>query len=360
MINNILSLSELNFDFFSSDSVLYCDFNSLPIKNIARDEIFIPLSGTGGTIENGRFNSALRMDKNTKLAYSGNLSVSSQMTFSFWINSINLGVVYDQSDPEIYYNIKMPLFGMTSWSMSEATQSFVINSGSSFLVYEKCYGSNENSIIIELYNNYGIYRYESDKYSVGDDHHFYIVYNGIEGYLSIYIDGIKSDTLVTYPAGVGSIPSSIGSDSGNTFIINDIAPGVSSSVVGNGALLEDLFICNSSLDNEVLIKKIINRSVGEVFSSSGSFKKSKQSLFLPYEEVSTNYLKSVAGNSSEIYLGSSYGDIYRGSSTLWVSRKGFNNQVELDMMKLIKYNDSGDFSFDNDGVIIDGYGIELE
>jgi hypothetical protein len=105
--------------------------------------------------------------------------------------------------------------------------------------------------------------------------------------------------------------------------------------------------------------------VGVTFGSDGSFKKNKQSLFLPYKEVSTNYLKSMAGNSSEIYLGSSEGDIYRGSSTSWLSRRNFTNPQEVDMLKLVRFDDkdSDSSSFESDtknGITIDGYGIELE
>ena len=360
MVDNILSLSDLNFNFFSSDAVLYCNFNSLPIKNVAKDEIFIPLSGSGGSIEDGRFGSSLRMDKNSKLAYSGILKTSSQMTFSFWLNSINLGLVYDQSDPEIAYNIKMPLFGRASWSIVDATQAVAINSGSSFLVYEKCYENNENAIVVELYNSNGIYRYESERYTTGVDHHFYVVYDGVGRYVKIYIDGLNSDLLVSSPVNGGTAPSSLSSDSSNVFIINDIAPGIMSSVVGNGGLLEDLLIINTSLDNEVLIKKIINRGVGDVFSTNRFFRKSRQTMFLPYREVSTNYLKSVAGNSSEIYLGSSYGDIYKGSSILWSSRRDFGNQDEIDMLRVIEYGGSSGATLDSGGALIQGNGVELE
>lgn len=366
-MNTILSPINLSFDSFSGNSVLYCNFDSLPVRNIANGEIFVPISGSGGSLDDGRFVKALKLDKDTKLAYSGVLDVSSQMTFSFWMKSVNYGIVYDQSDSEIYYNTKIPVFGKASWSISSSTQSFVINNNSSFLIYEKCYEDNTNSIILELYSDqsgqFEIYRYESDRYSISKNHHFYIVYNGIEGYVRIYIDGILTDVLITDPDGQESVPSVISSSSGVVFTINEIAPGTTASVVGNSAIIEDMFICNNAFDNEVLIKKIINRGVGEVFSSNESFSRSRQTLFLPYKEISTNYLTSIAGNSSEIYLGSSYGDIYKGSSTLWSSRRNFTNKEEIDNLKLIKY-DSSDKSYisteNGDGITIDGYGIELE
>ena len=358
---SILALDNLDFNFFDSDSILYCDFNSLPIKNFANDALFVPLSSSGGSIESGRFNGALRLDKNMKLAYSGDLKVSSQMTFSFWLKSINYGVVYDQLDSDIYYNIKMPLFGKASWSISEATQSVVINNGSSFLVYEKCYGDNENSIIIELYGNWGVYRVETERFSSGNNHHFYITYNGVAGSINIYIDGVKSELVFTSPVGRGNVPSVVDNDPSNVFIINDVTPGMSSSIIGNGGLIDDLFICNASLDSAILVKKIINRGVGKVFSSDSGYGRNKQSLFLPYREVSTNYLKSVSGNSSEICLGSSSGDIYRGSSTRWLFRKRFRNQDEVGNLRAIKYEGDGSITFDEtDGVTVLGYGVELE
>ena len=360
-MSNILSLDSLDFNFFTSSSVLYCDFNSLPVKNFANGELFVPLSGSSGSIEDGRFDSALRLDKNMKLAYSGELKVSSQMTFSFWLNSVNHGVVYDQIDPNVYYNVKVPVFGKTSWSISKGTQNFTINSGSSFLVYEKCYEDGDNSIVVEFYNSFGTYRRESERYKTGINHHFYIIYNGIEGFINIYVDGINNELISTSPVGYEDTPQSISDDPSNAFIINDIAPGVTSSVVGSGGLMDDLFICNAALNNEVLIKKIINRGIADVFITNSGFGKNKQSIFLPYNEVSTNYLKSVSGNSAEICLGSSYGDIFKGSSTRWAFRKKFSNQNEVGDLKAIKYEGDGLISFSaTDGVTILGYGVELE
>jgi hypothetical protein len=363
-MGNLINLGLLDFGGFPAGSAIYCDCDSLPIKNYINDEIFIPISGSGGSLEVGRFGNSLRMGMQDKFSYVGDLSTSSQMTFSFWLNSTNYAPVYDQSDPEVFYYVKMPVFSKSSWSVSSATQSYVLDwTNSSFLVYEKCYEDNTNSIIVDLYENgsYDLYRYESERYEIGKNHHFYVAYDGVNGFVNIYIDGIMSELSVTAPGAVAA-PYQI-SSSGNPLIINDIAPGVVSSVVGSSSLLDDLFICNTSFDSEGLIQRIINRGMRDTFSSDVSLRKNKQTLFLPYKEISTNYITSISGNSSEVYLGSSYGDIYKGSSTSWSSRRNFTNQNEIDNLNLIKYDSSNNSSYsteDGDGIKIDGYGIELE
>jgi len=364
-MSRIISQNSLSFDFLANESSLYCNFNKIPIRNYSTDEIFVPLSTSGGSMDVGRFDGALRLNKNARLSYSGSLKTSSQMTFSFWLNSQNYGIVFDQSDPEIFYNIKIPVFSKAVWALSDATNSFIIDgSNSSFVVYEKCYDENKNSIIIELYHLSYIYTYESEKYDTDKNHHFFFTYDGVSGALKIRIDGVESGVSASTTSDK-SVPGNINSMSVGSFVINDIAPGFSPSVTRSNALIDDLFICNINLDNEVLIKKIINTGIEGTFNSDGTIKKNKQSLFLPYREISTNYLKSISGNSSEIYLGSSEGDIYRGSSTSWLSRKNFTNQKEVDMLKVVSFDheDSDASSFESDnknGITINGYGIELE
>ena len=361
MVSGIVPQNSLSFYFFSGDSSLYCNFDELPVRDYSTGNIFVSLSGSGGSLEDGRFNRSLRLNKESRLSYSGNIKTSSQMTFSFWLNSFNYGVVFDQSDSEIFYNIKTPIFSKASWSLMEATNTFVIDDNSSFVFYEKCYDNNKNTIIIELYDSQYSYSYESEMYDTEKLHHFFVVYDGVSGYFNIYIDGQESAVDITTLSSV-DVPGRINQMPVGSFVINDIAPGFALSVIRSIASIEDLFICNSNLNNEVLIKKIINRGVDGAFNVNGTL---KQSLFLPYREVSTNYLKSIAGNSSEIYLGSSEGDIFRGSSTAWVSRKNFTNQQEVGLLKIVSFDkDGSDFSFftsDNkDGIIMDGYGIELE
>ena len=139
-MSRIISQNSLSFDFLANESSLYCNFNKIPIRNYSTDEIFVPLSTSGGSMDVGRFDGALRLNKNARLSYSGSLKTSSQMTFSFWLNSQNYGIVFDQSDPEIFYNIKIPVFSKAVWTLSDATNSFIIDgSNSSFVVYEKCY-----------------------------------------------------------------------------------------------------------------------------------------------------------------------------------------------------------------------------
>ena len=207
---------------------------------------------------------------------------------------------------------------------------------------------------------YNVASFESERYVSGKNHHFYIVYDGLSQFLNIYIDGVMSEVTSNYPEGY--VPYQIRSTL-NNFIINDVSPGVVSSVIGSTGLLDDLFICNYAFDSEGLIQKIINRGVKDTFSADISLRKNRETLFLPYKEISTNYITSISGNSSEIYLGSSYGDIYKGSSTIWSSRRNFTNQNEIDNLNLIKYDSSDNSSYsteDGDGIKIDGYGIELE
>ena len=359
-MSNFLRSGELSVE---DTSTLYCDFDSLPIKNQITDQVFIPMSGSGGSIESGRFGSSFRMDKNTKLAYTGRLDVSSQMTFSFWLRSINYGIVYDQSDPEIFYETKVPVLGKAVWVLRPPSDNVTIDViNSSFLIYEKCNEDNTNSIVIELYNREGIYSYETEGYEVNRDNHFYIVYDGLASAVIIYINGVKS-VLVESSPGALRVPGYLSSSSLSQFSINEIAPGIASSIIGSGALIEDLLIINKALDNEVLMKKVINRGIRESFSFDGSPTRQKQSLPLPYREVSNNYITSVAGNSLELYLGSNNGDIYRGSSTLWSSRKNFVNLIESSRIKIIKYKVGTTHHYDttpSDGVVLGGYGIELE
>ena len=304
---------------YTNQILLFLPFDSLPIS----DAIGNSITNVGGipVITNAVFGNGYQMEVNKSIQINGLNSLSQEFTLSFWLKSVNPGIINST------YPLVMPL--MNKGSFTFISNNYSIGATSSWTIYEETQQNNQNRLKIVLGQNTTLI---SSSYSVNEFHHFCIIYKGSTNTFNLYIDGLQDSSTL-----VGSIPTSLTTNS-NPIEINGSAPGLISQIADNVGILDDLAIFNTSLDAKS-IQRLVNLGAAYVCDNSYiNVEEIYQTIFA--DDPSTTQIVAVHTSRGNLFVGKTNGELLRGVRSLWESRKEFADDRELGYSTIINKDNS--------------------
>lgn len=261
-------------------------------------------------------NVSFQMGKTEYLSENFTIGIEKELNIGFYLSPVDSGLALDQN-----HNVL---------SQMELNLIDIIHHGISITsllsIRELTSASDGNCLIVELMG--GQYRALSEYYEVGTWHYVWVVFNGNDQTLDIYIDG-KLQTLFDIS---GTVPSTLFADV-NPSIISQINILVNQKTNGqynfnqtyNSGLIRDLLVMNTNLSLVDGLQKIINQGLKYAIYEHWLNLVNK-SYGIMFSDPSTLRVNCFVDDMSYVYIGRNDGKILRGSPLFWESRRMFDEQ----------------------------------
>jgi hypothetical protein len=237
--------------------------------------------------------------------------VSSGFTISFWLYSVNPGMVTNpiSGDAE-------PIFmSLLDFIRGGSSNNSIIK------ITESSTSDEENCLVVTIndgaYTASTVSTYEASKW-----HHMWISYSGTSMY--VYIDGVLSSLTET-----GSLPSSL---DGSLFdlYVNYSIDGYTYNIGSNSGYIRDLLLFNDCDITNYSIQRAIN--LGYLYIADADYDFSVDMSNIYFDDPTTITVTSAVDDMSYIYVGRNDGKILCGSPLLWEVRKVYSNPDEASVI----------------------------
>jgi hypothetical protein len=267
------------------------------------------------------------------------LDINQELIIGFWLYPGDPGLV-DDSNPSgrslkdgIVEPVQMPLIDITSYGHENY---------SLISIKEKTYNNESNFLIVELrdeQNTSGLewYRFSTSTYTAGLWHYFWIVYDGVNKSLNVYVDGSLqfynekvSDNELTKPNQQSNDVPSVIHTSHSELYINRSAEGYSYNIAGNYGFVDDIVIFNEITNSKKNLQRSINFSIDYVVDKD-FVNIDKDFYGVMFNDPSTIRINSFVDDQSFVFLTQNNGQILRGSPLFWENRKIFSDPREANL-----------------------------
>ena len=259
--------------------------------------------------------------------HSLSLSITTDVTFGFWLYPVNAGLTRDQTT-SVVTDLQMPLITLR-W-----------NDTNVFEIYEFTEDNNYNYITFSIVGS--TYKASSESYAIGLWHYVWITYNGSS--VSIHIDG----TPQTLQNVSGILPASVTGSSLDMYI-NKNFTGTAFNKTNNYGIIDDVVIFNET-KSELDLQRIINYNIN--YFDIQYINQYEKNYGIYMDDPSVLRVNSMVYDMSYIFLGRDDGKIMRGSPLFWEARKILSDEKEL---ALFRENLVGDESKVAEAKIEDGF-----
>lgn len=321
----------------SDEFKIFLKFENIPLVNsIDNNQINSFGSSEPTLLEDGSFGQALRMRPLKTLSIPlFTVASISEFSMGFWLNPSWQKPSTNKSTQQAA-NYRKPLIDKAVYFIDLSSDLIKFDTDkTSFSIYEESIENNENVLRIYLQGAEGNVTYETEPYQTDQWHYFWITYNGPSGLFRVYIDG-KIIALIN--ASGSPLPNFLNVSTSVPFQINNSAPGFSSLIRGNSGLIDEVLYQDTSMTDENILYRHINLGSEYVIDrrllSAQDF-----SQGFTFDDPDTININTIHSNGKNIYIGRSDGFIMFGDRKLWLARKDFSNQQEMDFIKSQKLSD---------------------
>ncbi|KKM28135.1 hypothetical protein LCGC14_1567750, partial [marine sediment metagenome] len=228
--------------FYIDSCRLLLKFDNANLTESISTTLMVPVNNQVIDILSGGLGYMMKGDQYLKQEdFSGNgfyLNIKKAMIMGFWLYPVNPGLVYNPGNG-VTESIQMPLIDI--YPYGEISNSILT-------IKEKTKDDENNFMVVEISNsidpsNEDIYKVSTSTYSAGLWHYFWIVYDGIDHEVKIYIDGSlqspqKGDTANPNRFS-GYIPSIIDANFVD-FYVNRGRSGFAFNIAGNYGYIDDI------------------------------------------------------------------------------------------------------------------------
>ena len=340
-IQNLAPLSVSSVDkkwakeLYGSSAKFFFKFESSPIvDNITGRRASVIADSSAGRpyLEDGAFGKALRLRPESVVQYNTSMPTSlEEFSLGFWLMPVSVKpAVSSLSNDMVYY--RLALLDKCTFERNGSDEVVAVDDDQSFVFYEECQENNNNKLLFQFIDEDGDkYDFETETYSVGEFHHFWITYNGPGSICSVYIDGKKTRLNDSEDSDI-AVPVSIPVNLSIPFHINKSALGSAGLVRGNFGLIDEVLFTTECVQDGDIIARHINYGSEYAINSELSHREEVHQAFA-YDDPTTIDIKSICSNGEHVYAGRSDGRLLRGDRTMWQVRRDFSNRDEIKFVR---------------------------
>lgn len=285
-------------------------------------EVPLTITGSSPSFVSGVFGNAWSMTDETYVENNSLTDLTSAFTIGFWLKPSYAGLV--TSPGNATQSLLMPLMAKSDFTYDD-NNKYLIQTSTKFVIWEETQidGTNVMKVLI---NGATTATLTSSKYATGVFHYFWIRYDGT--YLRLFIDLIE-DVAASIS---GTVPASLGAYS-SPFSINYEAPGYQYQIARNSGTIDDLVVFKTAMSNTDMFRASQYGAISIADSQYAAVEEVNEAIV--YDDASTIQINSVFTNRGDLYVAKDNGELARGVKRLWLSRRNFDNQLEVDTLDYV-------------------------
>jgi len=332
----------------------FLKFESFPLIDTISGTLIQNIGSETPIIEPGAFGNGLRLRPDSLLSIDYSPKDNRQLSMGFWWNPAWQRPAVGQEDGAVAY-YRSPIVSKSRFSLDLVSQ-MVSADDATFVIYEESIEDELNRMYILLQDPDGLQSiWSSPSYSAGQYHYFWISYDGVQGRLSLYTDGVEQDLNLEQGDGV---PSNLNISQNTQLRINESAIGKNSLLRRSYSSIDEFFIEDARQFEPSIISRHIN--FGSEYAYDAQLSKREKILCgSSFDDPSAISVSSAFSNGTNIYSGRTDGQVFKGDRLLWESRRDFANRDELNHVKISFLSSESSVSVDNGSLKISKASVRL-
>lgn len=318
-------------ELYGSSTKFFFKFETSPlVDNITgrRAAIISPSSAGRPFLEDGAFGKALRLRPQSVIQYNTTMpSVLDEFSLGFWLMPVNVQPSVNATTGELNY-YRLALIDKSTFEDDGADEIVAVEADQTFVIYEECRSNGKNAMKIQLRgSDNSKYEYETEEYSTGEFHHFWITYSGPAETFAVYIDGKQTEL-----SGNEDVPADLVINMSVPFHINKSALGHNGLLRGNFGLIDELVFQTEYVASGDILSRHINLGSEYAIDNNLLNREEVHQAFV-YDDPTTIDVLSVCSNGTNVYAGRTDGKLLKGDRTMWKVRRDFANRDEIRYVK---------------------------
>jgi len=332
----------------------FLKFESFPIKDTINGTFVQNIGSESPILEIGAFGNGIRLRPNTILSLGYVPKDRRQLSLGFWWSPGWMRPAVGQNDNlPAYY--RSPIVSRSNFSLDLVSGDLTAEDAT-FVIYEESIENELNRMYILLENPDNEQSvWVSPTYSTGQFHYMWISYDGVQGRIALYIDGIEQS--LTLESGSG-VPSTLNVNQSVQLRINQSAVGKNSLLRKSFASIDELFVEDARQFDPLIIARHINFGSEYVYDSQLSRREKLHNGF-SYDDPSAITVSAAFSNGTNIYTGRTDGQVFKGDRLLWKSRRDFSNRDEINFVKPRYLSTESSVSVDNGALRVSKASVRL-